>query len=259
MIQAVLFDFGQTIVDSAEGFRKAEQEGQARIFADMGVESWPEFLANYRRLRQDFHARSEFSRTALWQGVYSLYDRQPAPEFLLEAERDYWETVKSQTTPFPETRSVLVRLTSEYRLALITNTQGQGTSQKHRLTLFPDLERFFEVIIVAGEAGVPPKPNREPFLICLEKLGIGPDEAIYVGDDWRIDICGAGQVGIQSVWLQHHSVSRKWPVVETSVPVITSLDQLLYLSVLQTNCSAGPQRFDEPLGPLEKGDPYVRQ
>ena len=110
MIQAVLFDFGQTLVDSAEGFRKAEREGQARIFADLGVESWPEFLANYRRLRQDFHARSEFCRTALWQRVYSLYDRQPTPEFLLEAERDYWETVKSQTTPFPEATSVLVRL-----------------------------------------------------------------------------------------------------------------------------------------------------
>ena len=53
MIEAVLFDFGQTLVDSAEGFRKAEKEGQTRIFADLGVESWPEFLSNYQRLRPD--------------------------------------------------------------------------------------------------------------------------------------------------------------------------------------------------------------
>ena len=82
---------------------------------------------------------------------------------------------------------------------------------------------------MAGEAGVPPKPNREPFLLCLEELGIALAEAIYVGDDWRIDICGAIEVGIRSVWLQHHSVTRRWPLVETSVPVITGLEQLLAL------------------------------
>jgi putative hydrolase of the HAD superfamily len=227
LIKAVLFDFGQTLVDSAEGFRKAEKEAEVKIFEHLGLESWPEFLSNYRRFRQDFHANSNFSRKAFWQEVYWHYNRSLDPEFLLKAERDYWKTVKSKTRLFSETEAVLEQLASEYRLALITNTQGQEASEEHRLTLFPDLKSFFEVIIVAGEAGVPAKPNRVPFLICLKKLGIGPAEAIYVGDDWRIDICGAKEVGIQPVWLQHHSVSRKWPSVETSVPVITSLEQLL--------------------------------
>jgi len=229
MIKAVLFDFGQTLVDSAEGFRTAEKEAQIRIYKDLGVDSWPGFLSNYRRLRQDFHQKSNFSRKALWQAVYSHYKRKPAPEFLVEAERNYWEMVKSKTRVFPETEAVLKKLVSEYRLAMITNTQGQHNSEKHRHTQFPELEYFFEVIIIAGEFGVPAKPNREPFLICLEELGIDPAEAIYVGDDWRIDICGAKEVGIQPVWLQHRSVSRKWPLVETSVPVITSLEQLLDL------------------------------
>ena len=227
MIKAVLFDFGQTLVDSADGFRRAEKEAETKIFEDLGLESWSEFLSNYRMLRRDFHANSHFSRRALWQEVYLRHNRKPELESLSEAEHDYWQTVQSQTRLFPETKVVLEQLASEYRLALITNTQGQPASEKHRLTQFPELEVFFEVIIVAGEAGVPPKPNREPFLLCLEKLGVAPAEAIYVGDDWRIDICGAKEVGIQPVWLQHHSVSRKWPSVETSVPVITSLEQLL--------------------------------
>jgi len=229
MIKAVLFDFGQTLADSAEGFRMAEKEAEVRVFEDLGLESWPEFLANYRRFRKDFHAHSNFSRKALWRAVCLHYNRKPDPEFLLKAERDYWQSVRSKTRLFPETEAVLEQLAYEYRLALITNTQGQEASEEHRLTLFPDLKSFFEVIIVAGDAGVPAKPNRVPFLICLKRLGIGPAEAIYVGDDWRIDICGAKEVGIQPVWLQHYSVSRKWPVVETSVPVIISLEQLLDL------------------------------
>jgi hypothetical protein len=35
--------------------------------------------------------------------------------------------------------------------------------------------------------------------------------------------------GIQPIWLQHHAVSRNWPVVETSLPIITSLEPLLNL------------------------------
>lgn len=229
MIEAILFDFGQTLADSADGFRTAEKEAESKIFKDLGVESWPEFLAHYRRLRREFHARSLFSRTALWRAVYLLYGREPDPELLSQMEREYWETVKSRTRPFPEARAVLERLAFEYRLAMITNTQGMRGSGEHRLAMFPELERFFQVIIVAGEGGVPPKPHPAPFLLCLEKLGLAPDEAVYVGDDWRIDICGARDVGIQPVWLQHHSVSRRWPSMETSVPIITSLEELFDL------------------------------
>lgn len=229
MIEALLFDFGQTLVDSAEGFRTAEKEAETKIFGDLNLESWPDFMADYRRFRQAFHSQSDFSRRVLWQAVYSHYGREPDQESLLAAESNYWETVKSKTRHFPEAAAVLAQLAPAYRLALITNSQGQPASEKHRLALFPELADSFEVIIVAGEAGLPPKPHPEPFLICLEKLGIAPDEAIYVGDDWRIDICGAQEVGIRPIWLQHHSVSRKWPSVETSVLIITSLEQLLDL------------------------------
>ena len=226
MIKAILFDFGQTLVNSADGFRKAEKDAETLIFEELGLESWPVFLSDYREFRQDFHARSNFSRKELWQALYAHYDRKPDEETLLRAEQDYWETVKSLTKPFPETEAVLEQLASEQRLGLVTNTQGQHTPGQHRLSLFPQLERFFELIIVAGEGGIPPKPAPEPFLICLEKLGITPAEAIYVGDDWRNDICGAKEVGIQPVWLQHHSVSRKWPLVKMPAPVIISLEQL---------------------------------
>lgn len=226
MIKAVLFDFGQTLVDSSDGFRLAEKEAQVKIFQKLALDSWSEFLEYYRGLRQAFHDNSNFSRKALWEGVFGHYQKKAREEYLLQAESAYWETVKSLTKPFPEVHAVLERLSSEYRLGLITNTQGQQTPDKHRLSLFPQLERFFELIIVAGENTIKPKPASEPFLICLEKLGITPSEAIYVGDDWRNDICGATEVGIKPIWLQHHTVARKWPIVETSTPVIVSLEQL---------------------------------
>ncbi|UCF95417.1 MAG: HAD family hydrolase [Desulfobacterales bacterium] len=229
MIRAILFDFGQTLVDSANGFRAAERQAQQRLYADFQDIPWENFLADYRRLRQEFHARSDFSRPALWQAVYHLFNREADWRRLGNWETTYWETVQAASSLFPETKAVLAKLAANYRIALITNTQGQKTAGNHRTSQFPELERFFEVIIVAGESGLPPKPDPAPFRLCLEKLRLAAAEAVFVGDDWRIDVGGAAGVGIQPVWLQHHSVRRNWPVVETTVPIITSLDQLLEL------------------------------
>ncbi|MBN2539571.1 MAG: HAD family hydrolase, partial [Deltaproteobacteria bacterium] len=128
---------------------------------------------------------------------------------------------------FPEAVSVLKTLSSRYRLGLVSNTQGQVQSDGHRLSLFPGIAKFFDAIIIAGEGDVPPKPDPEPFLRCLTELGIKPQEALFVGDDWRIDICGAKDAGIRPIWLQHRSVHRTWPVVDTSVPIIHDLTPLI--------------------------------
>lgn len=234
MLKALIFDFGQTLVDSADGFRTAEKRAQSRIFADLGSEpggpGQDAFLPCYRRLRQEFHRRSNFSRPAVWQAVYAHFNHKPDPKKLEKWESDYWQQVKARTQPFPETVSVLEALADRYQLALITNTQGQKSAADHRIALFPQLERFFGVIIVAGESGIPPKPDLEPFRRCLQKLKVLAHEAVFVGDDWRIDICGARNAGLRPVWLQHHSVQRNWPNVATQVPIITRLDQLLDLA-----------------------------
>jgi HAD superfamily hydrolase (TIGR01549 family) len=234
MIKAVIFDFGQTLVDSANGFRRAEKQAQANLSVNLGLTDREEFLNIYRQLRKEFHERSNFSRILLWHEVYRHYGVLPDIILLETWEFEYWETVKLNTTPFPEAKKVLKSLSSRYDIALITNTQGQKISGTHRISLYPDLEQFFKVIVVAGEGGIPPKPDLEPFRVCLDKLRIAPSEAVYVGDDWRIDICGAKAAGLKPIWVQHQTVQRNWPevAVADSEPVITSLLKLMDLEKL---------------------------
>ena len=232
MIKAVIFDFGQTLVDSATGFRTAEKQAQARLFSTLGLADQHDFLTVYRRMRKEFHERSDFSRNSLWLEVYRYYRMKPEIGLVEKWESEYWETVKSETTLFPEAREVLGSLRSRYEIALITNTQGQKATNTHRISLYPDLEKFFKVIIVAGEGGIPPKPDPEPFRVCLERLRLAPPEAVYVGDDWRIDVCGARDAGLHPIWLKHHSVRRNWPQVEATAPVITHLGELNNLDEL---------------------------
>ena len=226
-IKAILFDFGQTLVDAADGFRTAEKEAQSKLFANMSLTLHAEFLDNYRRIRKTLHAESNFSRISLWREVYFYYCLKHDDSLLETWETEYWKTVKARTTLFPETIDVLNGLSENYQLGLISNTQGQRQSGNHRLSQFPELEKYFQEIIIAGENNVAPKPDPQPFRLCLDALNLKPSEAVYVGDDFRIDVCGAKDVGLHTVWLQHHSVKRSWPEAETAVPIIDRLDPLL--------------------------------
>jgi HAD superfamily hydrolase (TIGR01549 family) len=233
MIKAVIFDFGQTLVDSADGFRTAEKELQQKAFDALGLSDREEFLRVYRGIRAAFHARSHFSRKAILEEIFLYYGQNNDPDLMVQWETEYWERIKLMTRVFPEAEEVLNALGAYgYHLALITNTQGQKQEGNHRLGNYPELERFFELIIVAGERGIPPKPDPTPFRLCLEKLGLPAQETAYVGDDWQIDICGSETIGMHPVWLQHHTLRRKWPVVETAAPVIHSLERLLNIEKL---------------------------
>jgi putative hydrolase of the HAD superfamily len=232
MIKAMIFDFGQTIADSAAGFREAEKKAKVKVFSYLGITSLNDFLPEYRRLRSTFHEKSEFSRKKLWCHVCEYFGVKPNEALFDEWETEYWDTVEALTELFREAIPTLEKLALKYRLALITNTEGRKSSGRHRFSKFSRIEKFFHTIIVAGEAGIPSKPHPAPFRLCLEGLGISPSEAVYVGDDWRIDIGGARGVGIQPIWIKHHCVERTWPKGDVSVPVIISLEDLLNIEDL---------------------------
>jgi len=231
MIKAVLFDFGQTLVDSATGFRLAEKQAQDKIFQALAITCHEEFMRHYRRIRGTFHEKGNLSRAKIWQEVYWYYCREAHMETLRQWDLAYWQTVKENTQFFPETLEVLRGLSRSYRIALLSNTQAQEAAHAHRIQAYPELAECFELVVIAGENDVPPKPDARAFELCLTQLQIAPEEAVHVGDDWRNDICGARKVGIQPVWLKHRSVRRNYPDVQTDVPVITSLDELAGLLV----------------------------
>ena len=227
MIKAVIFDFGQTLVDSAGGFRAAERQAQDRIFAALqGVERG-RFMEVYRRVRKTYHEQSRLSRREIWRSVCDELQHSIDERRLVAWEGEYWKRVNALTRVFPEVPGTLDALRTTHRLALVSNTQGQTGAGAHRLSAFPDIERAFECIVIAGENGIPAKPDALPFLHCLRQMKLDPRECFYVGDDYRFDVCGSRDVGMRPVWLKHRSVRRNWPdVVDTDVAVITSLDEL---------------------------------
>jgi putative hydrolase of the HAD superfamily len=82
------------------------------------------------------------------------------------------------------------------RAAVISNSDGSVRSILAGLGLGSQLE----FVLDSGELGVE-KPNRRIFEIALERAGVGPDEAVYIGDLYSVDVLGARSAGIDGILL----------------------------------------------------------
>ena len=112
-----------------------------------------------------------------------------------------------------------------YQLGIITN--GSSESQRAKLN-GANLISHFDVILISEEEKVK-KPDPEIFLLAAAKLNVNPQECIFVGDNPEVDIIGALQVGMQTVWRKGY---LPWPDQLSIAPehTIDELAQLLAIS-----------------------------
>lgn len=100
---------------------------------------------------------------------------------------------------FPEeNRAALDALRAKYRLAVLSNFD-HGPAVEAALAGFGVRDRF-EVVVVSADVGWR-KPRPEIFQDTLRRMGIGPDQAIFVGDTPEADVLGAQSVGMDVIWI----------------------------------------------------------
>jgi len=64
------------------------------------------------------------------------------------------------------------------------------------------LQHAFDPVIAFEDTGER-KPSPKPFQRALEMLGIGPDEAIMIGDWPERDVVGAKKIGIRTAFARY--------------------------------------------------------
>lgn len=104
----------------------------------------------------------------------------------IHREATLWRVVR------PGTFEALEKLKSAgIRLGIVSNAEGQVADDAKRFGLAP----YFDVIIDSHLVGVA-KPDPRIFRIAMEQMDIGPDETLYAGDIYSIDMLGAKAAGI---------------------------------------------------------------
>lgn len=69
------------------------------------------------------------------------------------------------------------------------------------------LARYFDLIVASGEEGVV-KPDPELFRRALDRLGVGPEQAVYVGDDPEKDLPPTRELGMR---MAHFDPQGRYP------------------------------------------------
>lgn len=84
------------------------------------------------------------------------------------------------------------------KLGLITN--GPSDLQRTKLKLL-GLENIFDEVVISGEVGCQ-KPDTEIFNIAAQRLGLTPDEMLYIGDNPLNDVDTSRRAGYIPVWVR---------------------------------------------------------
>ena len=206
-LQAVLFDLDDTLVDARGSWRAGFAESIAELHA---AEPALQALGSPEAIYDGYfrHYTEEAHRAAgggEWEERFTLeaYERligehlRPDPALAAQLTDRYRAVNIHHVGIHPDAIETLEVVGARYPLGLITN--GLSHIQRPKIERY-DLERYFEVVLVSGEAGVQ-KPDPAIFTLALDALGVAPGAAVYIGDNPYHDVVGARAAGVGAVWV----------------------------------------------------------
>jgi putative hydrolase of the HAD superfamily len=83
-------------------------------------------------------------------------------------------------------------------MGVVSNSSFSGEVLEYELTKHGLLD-YFEFLVSTADYGLR-KPHPQIFRVGLQKAGVSPESAWYVGNSLQFDVEGALQVGMTPVW-----------------------------------------------------------
>lgn len=173
-------------------------------------------------------------RGRIFNRVCEQYGMQEEIGHLLQIYR----ATKPRLQLYPEAVSLLRQL-RDHSIRTGVITDGIAMVQRAKTeALFPG--RMPDAVLLTDEVRDADgrslsKPDPQVYLLCLQQLGAGPQEAVYVGDNPGKDFIGARHLGIKTVRVIHaqgdhiHDTARQGyeaDLVLHRLPEVEELQQL---------------------------------
>ena len=103
-------------------------------------------------------------------------------------------------------RLALEALRGGWRIGVVTN--GLPEVQARKVDAL-GLRFLVDCVVYADQfGGGRGKPEREPFVVAAQRLGVAADRTVFVGDDLRCDMFGAWRVGMKTIHLTRSRRAR---------------------------------------------------
>lgn len=162
-LRAVLFDVDGVLLDSGPANVAFYQE----LFRQIG-DVQPE--------RSDLEQNNHLSVEATIRKYYPAWPDADVQKWMIQA--DTIDIGFSLLRPMPGVLDVLPKLGQQYKLGLVTNRTVAGIEELWQVVPYASLFSAY----AAYEYTTKHKPDAEPIHFVLNKIGVRPDEAIFIGD-----------------------------------------------------------------------------
>lgn len=199
MIRGIVFDLDHTLFDRYETLKLVVPEFYRQYRDKIPVDlSEQQFIEHFIAIEKRY---IHFG----WGAIFRVFAEEGIMFRLSEEEmvdaRNYllghcWHLA---AVKFPFTEPTLIKLREQgYKLGIITN--GPKDCQTRKMQLIGICELMDEIIICSDKSLQ--KPSVKPFIQMSERLGIPPEELVYVGDNPLNDVEASRNAGYLPVWVK---------------------------------------------------------
>ena len=210
MIEAVLFDWGNTLVQ----FTWDDELLVAGHRAGLGRDD-PAFTERYRALI-DVSAGRPYEELLRELGVED-------PDAFIDAEHEVW---KPAHQVLGSAQALLESLRGRgLKTGLVANAWPEPARLLRADIAAAGLADLLDVIVLSPEAGAA-KPAPEIFLAATDALEVDPIDTIFVGDRLETDVQGAANLGMTTVQALWFSADDSTAGVEPDFMAFTPMDVL---------------------------------
>ena len=129
----------------------------------------------------------------------------------------------SKRTIFKETKFVLEELKKEYKIFIISNADDCFLYQCIQSLNIPQSDIF------SSERSKLYKPDKRIFQNMLSKVGIKPEEAWYVGDNYFDDVIGSYLADLNPIWINRNNLVKNDKYKIDSLIEIQNLTELIVI------------------------------
>ena len=203
VLQLVLFDLDDTLFDHQHsrrcGFLALQQAYRplARVSMETLVaEHERQLTASYDQVL-DGTVSLAVNRLERFQRMFVNCGVAMPVAAAERAMQRYRRAYEAHRRAVPGVVALLAYLHPRLRIGVVTN--GLVQTQQEKIVACK-LEGFIDFLLTSEEVGVK-KPDPRLFLRALEKAQTRREDAVVIGDSWTLDVLGAQQAGIRSLWL----------------------------------------------------------
>lgn len=197
MIKGVVFDLDHTLFDRYATLRTVLPEMYKRMRENIPQDlSLDDFIDKFIKMEKK-HIYNGWTYTGEKLVEHGVFINGTKGQ-------DVWKCLFTYCWPlaavkYPFTEPMLEKLHDMgLKIGILTN--GEHRLQMTKLNLL-NIEPFVDEIVISGDVGAQ-KPDSKPFKVISEKIGISPEELLYVGDNPLNDVEGSRNAGYTPVWVK---------------------------------------------------------